>query len=109
LDYQKDICSGTGFACATLPSGKYTTDIVPEDKGFTQSGKRNILLKYHLAAKPANVFVNGKAVKSVKKTTIADAVERDITSVWWSWDEAGKECLVKIPDKRESVLIELNK
>ncbi|MDR2859497.1 MAG: glycoside hydrolase family 31 protein [Mediterranea sp.] len=108
LDYLKDIYSKTGFTCTTSDAGNYSTEIVPTDKGFAQSGKRNIILKYHLDAKPATVSVNGKTIEAIKKGTIADNMEIDITSVQWSWDESGKECWVKIPDKRKNVKITLN-
>ncbi len=104
LDYLKDIYSKTKFVCTTQ-SGGYATTIAPENKGFTQSDKRNIVLKYHLEEKPDTVSVEGKAIQNVEEGLILDKQESDFTSLEWSWNETTKECWVKIPDRRKSVNI----
>lgn len=107
LDYLKDIFSKTRFTCSTLDDG-YSTEIVSTDNGFKQSDKRNIILKYHLEAKPKSIFVNDKAVKNVKADHILKNADLDFKSTQWSWDEASKECWVKIPDERGTVRISVN-
>ena len=47
LDYQKGIYSKINFVCLTEQDG-YETTITVDEKGFRQSSKRNIVLKYHL-------------------------------------------------------------
>lgn len=89
LDYLKGICSKTRFVCTTQTGG-YITTITPEDKGFIPSGKRDIILIYHLEEKPATVIVDGKVV-------------RDIT-----WNDTTKECRVKVPDKRKAIDISMS-
>jgi alpha-glucosidase len=108
LDYLKNSCSRTTCSCTTSPTG-YVTDITAADSGFIPSGKRNIVLKYHIASPPRGVEVNGKAADRVPAETIAGIIETDAHAIQWSWDEATKECWVKIPDKRKNIEILLTK
>ncbi|NDV68533.1 glycoside hydrolase family 31 protein [Dysgonomonas sp. 25] len=107
LDYLKDIYSKTDFSCTTLAEG-YNTVITPKDKGFVQSEKRNIVLKYHLEEKPSGVSVDGKSIKQVEERAIADKLD-NVSSVEWSWNEATLECWVKFPDKRKGVEVIVKK
>lgn len=106
LDYLKDIYSKTLFSCTTLDDG-YETTIAPDDRGFIQSNKRNIILKYHLDEAPAIVTVDGKAVKKIAEQIIADKSDKDFSSTEWAWNEDTKECWVKIPDKRKNMNISI--
>ncbi|NDV84010.1 glycoside hydrolase family 31 protein [Bacteroides sp. 51] len=87
-DYLKDIYSKTRFVCTTVAGG-YTTTITPEDKGFKQSDKREIVLIYHLEEKPTTVIVDGKTTRNI------------------TWDDATKECRVSVSDKRTPIEISL--
>jgi len=89
LDYLKGIYSKTRFSCTTTAQG-YTTNIMPQDSGFRQSGKREYVLIYHLEEKPNDVRANGKTVA-------------------WSWDDNTGECSVKIPDQRKEINISIHK
>jgi alpha-glucosidase len=104
LDYQKNICSRTVFTCTTSESG-WTTEIKVADKGFKQSDNRNFVLKFHLDKSPRRVEINGAAVKKVEAQKLSDTVESDFVALQWAWDEATKECRVKVPDKRVEVQI----
>lgn len=81
--------------------------IEPKDKGFRQSEKRNIVLKYHLEAKPNSISADNKVVRNVEENIILDKQETDFSSVEWSWNEATKECWVKVPDNRKTVNISI--
>ncbi|BES62610.1 glycoside hydrolase family 31 protein [Dysgonomonas capnocytophagoides] len=107
LDYLRDIYSKTQFMCTTSEDG-YTTSITPDDKGFIQSQKRNIVLKYHLDKKPVTVNVNGTVIKNVAEQSISETLNIDIISTEWSWNEVTMECWVKIPDKRNRINIQIN-
>lgn len=107
LDYLKDIYSKTQFMCTTSEDG-YTTSITPDDKGFIQSQKRNIVLKYHLDKKPVTVNVNGTVIKNIAEQSISETLNMDIISTEWSWNEVTMECWVKIPDKRNRINIQIN-
>lgn len=107
LDYLKDIYSKTQFMCTTSEDG-YTTSITPDDKGFIQSQKRNIVLKYHLDKKPETVTVNGIVIKNVVEQSISETLNKDIISTEWSWNEVTMECWVKIPDQRNRINIQIN-
>lgn len=107
-DYLKDIYSKTLFSCQTKSSGWQTT-ITPEDKGYKQAERRNIILKYHLEKKPKSVLCVGKNIKNVKQQTIEKNIETDKKSIQWSWNEESRECWVKIPDERMSRQIEVYK
>ncbi len=102
LGYLKDVYSKTQFVCTTL-SDSFSTDIIPVDKGFRQSDKRNIILKYHLDNKPNTVLVGGVNVTDVGELSILNNMDSDVSSVGWSWNEDTKECWVKIPDNRKTV------
>ncbi|MFV0313400.1 MAG: TIM-barrel domain-containing protein, partial [Dysgonomonas sp.] len=106
LDYLKDIYSKTDFVCTTLSDG-YTTIIEPKDKGFRQSERRNIVLKYHLEAKPNSISADNKVVRNVEEDIILDKQDTDFSSVEWSWNETTKECWVKVPDNRKTVNISI--
>lgn len=108
LDYQKDIFSKTLFKCITLSENSYITEIVSNDNNFHQSDKRNIVLKYHLDVTPKEVLVDGKKYKPVKKESLMKNIESDFKSIQWFWDEATKECWVKIPDGRVNIKISIN-
>jgi alpha-glucosidase len=106
LGYLENIYSKTKFTCTTLTDG-YNTLIEPDDNGFLPSGRRNIILKYHLDEKPNSIAVNNAAIKMVAESVISDQQENDIFSVEWSWNENTKECRIKIPDKRMHVNISI--
>jgi alpha-glucosidase len=107
LDYLKNIYSKTKFTCTTLVNG-YSTSIESNDRGFIQSDKRNIVLKYCLEEKPNEIFMDGKSVKKVEERVISNKQESDTSSIEWSWNDITKECWVKIPDKRKNVKITIN-
>jgi alpha-glucosidase len=106
LDYLKDVYSKTNFACTTF-ADSFSTTVEPEDKGFKQSEKRNIVLRYHLDKKPGTVSVDGNVTSNVDEKIILEKLEKDFASPEWSWNEVTKECWVKIPDKRKSVNISI--
>lgn len=106
LDYLKDIYSTTKFTCTTLANG-YTTVVTPEDKGFVQSYKRNIIFKYHLVKKPLSISVNDKQIPNIDEQVLTKQIELDNSSIEWSWNEDSKECWVKIPDKRKEINISI--
>lgn len=106
LDYLKDIYSKTKFSCTTLNNG-YTSEIIANDKGFKQSEKRNIILKYHIENKPTSVSVDGKAIKTVEEQAIRDTFYSDFSTLQWSWNDATKECWVKVPDRRKNMNINI--
>ncbi len=103
-DYLKDIYSKTWFWCTTSATG-YSTGIIPDDRGFRQSDKRNLVLVYHLENRPGCVLVDKKEVAEADENTLAGTLENDFSSVAWSWNETAKECRVKIPDKRKKIQI----
>lgn len=100
-DYLKDIYSKTRFTCHTKNT-EWQTTITPDDKGYKQAEKRNIILKYHLEKKPKSITVDQKPVKNVKQELIAKGLETDKKAIQWSWNEETKECWVKIPDERNN-------
>lgn len=104
LDYLKDVYSKTKFSCTTLNDG-YTSEIIANDKGFKQSEKRNIILKYHIDNKPTSVSVDGKAIKAVEEQAIVSKLNTEFSSLEWSWNDTTKECWVKVPDNRKNVNI----
>lgn len=88
LDYLKNIWSKTRFICTTFADG-YKTVITPNDNGFVQSQKRNIVLIYHLENKPDSVMIDNLSTPS------------------WIWDDTAKECRITLPDKRKNVEISI--
>ncbi len=107
-DYLKNIYSKTQFKCTTTNLGWQST-ITSTDKGFRQSEKRNIILKYHLDKKPKSIAVDGKAIKDIKPEVLEKNIETVQKTAQWSWDEVLKECWVKIDDDRTSKAITINK
>ena len=104
-DYLKDIFSRTNIVCTTKAAG-YDIEISPEDKGFRQSEKRNFVLSILTEQKPKSVLVNGKEAAFV--TTDKMDIEKDTTKTQWSWDEKGNKILIKIPDNRTKININVN-
>ncbi|ROI07814.1 DUF4968 domain-containing protein [Chryseobacterium sp. H3056] len=104
-DYLKDIFSRTNIVCTTKAAG-YDIVISPEDKGFRQSDKRNFVLSILTEQKPKFVLVNGKEIGFV--TADAMDIEKDTTKTQWSWDEKGSKLLIKIPDNRTKININVN-
>lgn len=104
-DYLKDIFSRTNIVCTTKAAG-YDIEISPEDKGFRQSEKRNFVLSILTEQKPKSVLVNGKEAAFV--TTDNMDIEKDTTKTQWSWDEKGNKILIKIPDNRTKININVN-
>jgi len=104
-DYLKDIYSETNIICTTKSAG-YDIEITPEDKGFRQSEKRNFVLSILTEQKPKSVLVNGKEAAFVATNKMD--VEKDITTIQWSWDEKGSKLIVKIPDTRTKLKININ-
>lgn len=107
LDYLKDISSKTQFTSTTL-TNSYETVITPNDNGFVQSNKRNIILTYHLECKPNNVVIDGKTATIIEENQLTNKLEKDFSSIEWSWNEDSKECWVKVPDKRNKIKISIN-
>jgi alpha-glucosidase len=108
LDYLNNICSRTTCSCTTLPAG-YITTITATDNGFIPSGKRNVVLKYHIESSPRKVKVNGEKADKVAMKTISKKMETDFHGVQWAWDESTKECWIKIPDRRTGMEILITK
>ncbi len=104
-DYLKDIFSRTNIVCTTKAAG-YDIEITPEDKGFRQSDKRNFVLSILTEKRPKSVLVNGKEIGFLA----ADAmdIEKDVTKTQWSWDDKGNKLLIKIPDNRTKINININ-
>ncbi len=108
-DYLNNVYSKTNFICVTTSENSFSTTITPNDKGFVQSNKRNIILKFHLDEKPTEVVVDDVKIKNVDEETIEKIIDSDINFQLWSWNDKTKECWVKLPDKRESNNIIINK
>jgi alpha-glucosidase len=108
LDYLKNICSRTVFTCTASENG-WTAGIRAIDDGFRQSDKRNIVLAFHLDKSPRRVEANGSTVKKTNMKTLSSTVESDFEALQWAWDEAAKECRVKMPDTRKEVRISVAK
>lgn len=104
-DYLKDIFSRTNIICTTKAAG-YDIEITPEDKGFHQSDKRNFVLSILTEQKPKFVLVNGKEIGFV--TADAMDIEKETTKTQWSWDEKDSKLLIKIPDNRTKINININ-
>lgn len=101
LDYLKDIYSKTLFDCKTLADG-YETTVTPADRGFVQSTKRDIVLKYHLEVRPKAVSIDGKSLKQAKKS---NATSDSFSANEWVWNEETKECLVRMKDNRKKIKV----
>ncbi|OCK51270.1 glycosyl hydrolase family 31 [Chryseobacterium sp. CBo1] len=104
-DYLKDIFSRTNIVCTTKVAG-YDIEISPEDKGFRQSDKRNFVLSILTEQKPKSVLVNGKEIPFFAVDALD--IEKDTTKTQWSWDERGSKLLIKIPDNRTKININVN-
>ncbi|WP_144281032.1 glycoside hydrolase family 31 protein [Chryseobacterium echinoideorum] len=104
-DYLKDIFSRTNIVCTTKAAG-YDIEISPEDKGFHQSDKRNFVLSILTEQKPKSVLVNGKEISFFAVDALD--IEKDTTKTQWSWDEKGSKLLIKIPDNRTKININVN-
>lgn len=104
-DYLKDIFSKTNITCTTKAAG-YDIEITPEDKGFRQSDKRNFVLSILTEQKPKSVLVNGKEITFLAVDALD--IEKDTTKIQWSWDEKGSKLLIKIPDNRTKININVN-
>lgn len=104
-DYLKDIFSKTNITCTTKAVG-YNIEISPEDKGFRQSDKRNFVLSILTEQKPKSVLVNGKEIPFFAVDALD--IEKDTTKIQWSWDEKGSKLLIKIPDNRTKININVN-
>lgn len=107
LDYLKDIASRTTFQCTTTAKG-YTTAIDPKDNGFIQSDKRNLVLIYHLEARPASVHIGNAVIDSVEEEVITQKMNTKQESMGWSWNEKTQECWVLIPDRRIERIIQIS-
>ena len=100
--------SRTGYLniiCTTKATG-YDIEITPEDRGFRQSDKRNFVLSILTEQKPKFVLVNGKEISFVNVDAID--IEKNTTKIQWSWDEKGSKLLIKIPDNRTKINININ-
>lgn len=104
-DYLKDIFSKTNITCTTKAAG-YDIEITPEDKGFRQSDRRNFVLSILTEQKPKSVLVNGKEITFLAVDALD--IEKDTTKIQWSWDEKGSKLLIKIPDNRTKININVN-
>lgn len=104
-DYLKDIFSRTNIVCTTKAAG-YDIEITPEDKGFRQSDKRNFVLSILMEKRPKSVLVNGKEIGFL--AVDAMDIEKDVTKIQWSWDDKGNKLLIKIPDNRTKINININ-
>lgn len=106
-DYLKDVFSKTKFDCTTLADG-YSTDISILEKGFKQTEKRNIVMKYHLETAPKSVVVEGKNADRMDAKSIDELADKDFNKLAWSWDEATGECWVKVPSGKSKINIQIN-
>jgi len=106
-DYLKNIYSKTKFECVTSGNELLTT-ISPVDKGFIQSDKRNIVLKYYLESEPVEIMVDGKKASKTKLAAITEKVNFKASKVEWSWNEESRECTIILPDNRKEIKIKVS-
>ena len=106
-DYLKNIYSKTKFECVTSGNELLTT-ISPVDKGFIQSDKRNIVLKYYLESVPVEIMVDGKKASKTKLAAITEKVNFKASKVEWSWNEESRECTIILPDNRKEIKIKVS-
>lgn len=106
LGYLEDLSSRTLFACTTLPDG-YRMEVTPNDNGFRQSDRRNIILTFHLEKQPSRVTVDGKRVKRQKEAKLVERADSGSPTLGWSWNSGSGECRVSLPDEREKTTIVL--
>src|SRR5690606_9067475 len=107
LDYQKDVSSQTGFVCTTTDTG-YTMEVTPRDNGYTPAKGRNIVLRFHIEQTPAAVKLDGKSISGNPDLFTAEALDGNSPETVWSWNEETRECMVRFPDNRKKVTIQMN-
>ena len=96
-DYEKDVYCKTNFSCLTTNEG-YTFNVAArEDKGYKPAGKRNFILKLHVAVKPKLVTVNAAKAKKNKVVELNKKAEVDEKPVF-SYDEVLGVLYIKVPD-----------
>lgn len=96
-DYEKDVYCKTNFSCLTTNEG-YTFNVAArEDKGYKPVGKRNFILKLHVAVKPKLVTVNAAKAKKNKVVELNKKAEVDEKPVF-SYDEVLGVLYIKVPD-----------
>ncbi|MBD1433517.1 DUF4968 domain-containing protein [Sphingobacterium sp. DN00404] len=107
LDYQNNVSSQTGFICITTDTG-YTMEVTPQDKGYMPAKGRNIVLRFHIEQTPAAVKVDGKAISDNPDLFTVETLDGNSPETAWSWNEETGECMVRFPDNRKKVTIQIN-
>ena len=106
LGYLEDVSSRTLFTCTTLPDG-YRMEMTPNDNGFHQSDKRNIIVTFHLEKQPSRVTADGKKLKKQKEAKLTERAVSGTPTLGWSWNSETGECRVSLPDERAKTTIVL--
>ena len=79
--------------------------ITANDKGFKQADKRDIVLILNgIDNKPKIIEANQKKIRYVKNKEF-DSIKN---TFGWTWNEANKECRIKITDTRINYSITIN-
>jgi len=105
-DYEKDVYCKTNFSCLTTNEG-YTFNVAArEDKGYKPAGKRNFILKLHVAAKPKLVTVNAAKAKKIKAAELNKKAEVDEKPVF-SYDEVLGVLYIKGSDTGEGMIVKV--
>ncbi len=97
LAYLENVFAKTIFTC-TKEKNKYViaTEVL-EQNGYKADTKRNYVLKVHMNEVPKNVTVNNTVSKKMQDSFLNASVEKDRTTVGWSWNEKTSICTIKIP------------
>jgi alpha-glucosidase len=105
LGYLKDVFSRTLFQCTATISNGYKIVITANDKGFKQADKRDMVLILNgIDNKPKIIEANQKKIRYVKNKEF-DSIKN---TFGWTWNEANKECRIKIMDTRINYSITIN-
>lgn len=96
-EYLKNVFAKTAFSCITVKDG-YTLKVSKrEEKGYKVPERRNLVFQLHIGEKPSQILMDGRKLKSIKQTALADATNNTEKPVW-SWDEDTKICSIVLKD-----------
>lgn len=108
-DYKKDVFRNTKIECQGAVSKINVVFHKTEINGLKTIEPRNYFLEMHMDAKPRKVFVNGNKIKSSSLTKLKEAYNTEFEEAGFYFDKDTNILLVRTPDTKREISIEIEK
>ncbi|RNI28835.1 glycoside hydrolase family 31 protein [Rufibacter latericius] len=107
-NYLRNIYAKTKFTSITSKHNWTVRVNEREEKGYTSTKPRNLVIKLHASQEPKSVTLGSTKVKKGKLKSLQEGLENDFKAAW-SWDKESNIIYVKLPDSGKAQEVNITK